>query len=60
MPKYADFRQKAERCRELLRKAAAPEVKEQLKMWVREFEEQMGAGNLEPAFLKRMLTNGPN
>ncbi len=60
MPRYADLRQQAERCRELLRRTTAPEVREQLRVWVREFEEEGGAGNLEPAFLKRVLTNSPS
>ena len=32
------FRKKAQRCRELLKVAIAPEVREQLRIWVEEFE----------------------
>lgn len=34
------FRQKAQRCREILKAAISPEVREQLRMWVDEFEAQ--------------------
>ena len=60
MPRYADPRQKAERCRELLRGATAPEVREQLRIWVREFQEEAGAGNLEPVPFEQVLMNNPS
>jgi len=60
MPSYAELRQKAERCRELLEGATAPEMREQLRVWIREFEEQAGAGNREPVLLKRVLANSPS
>jgi hypothetical protein len=34
------YRAKAERCRELLKGAAIPEIVEQLQTWAREFEEE--------------------
>ena len=58
MLKPAELKQKAEHCRELLRAATAPEVREQLRIWVREFEEQAGASNLARAL--RVLTNSPS
>lgn len=57
MTKYADFKQKADYCRELLKAATAPEVRNQLRVWVREFEEQADADNSEPTFLKRVVAN---
>jgi hypothetical protein len=60
MPKRADFRQKAEYCRKLLRAATASEVREQLRVWIREFEEQADADNPEPTYLKQVLANSPS
>jgi len=37
------FREKAQRCRELLRVATAPEVIEQLRLWAREFDAEAAA-----------------
>jgi transposase-like protein len=37
-----------------------PEVREQLRVWVREFEEEAGVGNPEPVFLKRVLADSPS
>jgi hypothetical protein len=53
MPKCIDLKQKAKHCRELLRVATAPEVREQLGVWAREFEEQAKANNL--AMLSRQM-----
>jgi len=39
----ADMRARAKRCRELLRIAVRPEVKEQLREWAEEFEEDAAA-----------------
>jgi hypothetical protein len=39
----ADMRARAQRCRELLRIAVRPEVKEQLREWAEEFEEDAAA-----------------
>jgi hypothetical protein len=60
MLRYAGSRQQAERCRKLLRAATAPEIREQLMVWVREFEEEAGAGNLEPMLLNRVLADSPS
>lgn len=38
MPDAKYFARKAERCRELLKLARVPEVKEQLRVWAAEFE----------------------
>ena len=38
-----DMRARAQRCRELLRIAVRPEVKEQLREWAAEFEEEAAA-----------------
>ena len=38
MPNAGYFARKAERCRELLKLARVPEVKEQLRVWAAEFE----------------------
>ena len=38
-----DMRSKAQRCRELLRIAIRPEIKEQLRQWAEEFEEEAEA-----------------
>jgi len=40
MPNASYFRQKAQRCRDILRTAISPEVREQLRMWVVELEAQ--------------------
>jgi hypothetical protein len=40
MPNASYFRQKAQRCRDILRTAISPEVREQLRMWVAELESQ--------------------
>jgi hypothetical protein len=34
------FRQKAQRCRELLKITVRPEIREQLRLWAEEFETQ--------------------
>lgn len=57
MTKHADFKQKVDYCRELLKAATAPEVRNQLRVWIREFEEQADADNSEPTFLKRVVAN---
>lgn len=38
-----DFREKAERCRELLRIAVRQEVRDQLRVWVEDFEAEADA-----------------
>jgi hypothetical protein len=38
-----DFRALAQRCRDLLRIAVRPEVKEQLRQWVDDFEDEAEA-----------------
>jgi hypothetical protein len=38
-----DMRARAQRCRELLRIAVRPEVKEQLREWAEDFEEEAAA-----------------
>jgi hypothetical protein len=38
-----DMRTRAQRCRELLRIAVRPEVKEQLREWAEDFEEEAAA-----------------
>lgn len=33
------YREKAKQCRDLLRRAAMPEIREQLRIWARDFDE---------------------
>jgi hypothetical protein len=40
MPDSEVFRERARRCRELLRFTDVPEIIEQLKVWAREFDEE--------------------
>jgi hypothetical protein len=48
MQKCIDLKQKAKHCRELLEVATVAEVREQLGVWAREFEEQAKIDKLEP------------
>jgi hypothetical protein len=57
MPKRIDMKQKSKHYRELLWVTTVAEVREQLRVWVREFEEQADVDNLEPVIRKRALTN---
>ena len=41
MPDAEVFRERARRCRELLQFTVVPEIIEQLKVWVREFDEEV-------------------
>lgn len=34
-----NYREKAKRCRALLRRAAIPEIRQQLRIWARDFDE---------------------
>jgi hypothetical protein len=62
MPDATYFRQKVQRCRELMSIAIAPEVREQLTLWVDEFEAQaksldaQAARNDAPAATEPLVT----
>jgi len=49
------FRERAQRCRELLNVAAAPEVIEQLTVWSREFDADADKLDTELAAARRAL-----
>jgi len=49
------FRERAQRCRELLNVAAAPEVIEQLRVWSREFDADADKLDTELAAARRAL-----
>ena len=57
MPRHIDLKQKAKHCRELLRMTTVTEVREQLEIWAREFEERANTDDFKPMFPRQMLTN---
>jgi hypothetical protein len=49
------FRERARRCRELLKIAAVPEIIEQLTVWARDFDEEANKIDAEMAAARRAL-----
>lgn len=49
------LRERARRCRELVKIAAVPEVAEQLKIWARDFDEEASKLDEELAAARRAL-----
>jgi hypothetical protein len=49
------FRERASRCRELLKVAVVPEIVDQLKVWAREFDEEADRIDLQLAAARKAL-----